>query len=343
LTDGDREPRRLAAPILIFALMLVGLLLLLDMDYNVLPFLEVGRWEPLRLALISLVVIGAVWIVLWVIGRLFERMGYARVGSYAQVRSIWKLISYAIWAAVFLILVLGLIGDVTSTALSVGLLGAALAFVLQKPLLNVIGWAYITYHRMLRIGDRISIGNVKGYVVDVRIMHIELMEIGEWMQGDTYTGRIALVPNSLVFEGPIHNYTRDSPFIWDEVVNLVTYESDIDLAKKYMLESAREVIGESMTKNFEKYRRSLSIHDLDMQLLREPELRMELKDSGINIFVVYWCPAEKRRKVKTEVTERIWRRFMEDPRVAIAYPHMEIVKYEQSRGEQGDAPPAKKK
>jgi len=32
-----------------------------------------------------------------------------------------------------------------------------------------------------------------------------------------------------------------------------------------------------------------------------------------------------RRKVKSEITERIWKRFMADPSVGIAYPHMHLV------------------
>jgi len=36
--------------------------------------------------------------------------------------------------------------------------------------------------------------------------------------------------------------------------------------------------------------------------------------------------AQNRRKTRSEIVEKIWRRFMDDPDVEIAYPHMKIVK-----------------
>ncbi len=329
MDEWGKKSREIGIPFVIFIVVLVCFVLILNMDYNFFPALNLSGLGPFRLVLSALVFIGSVWIILWVTGHLFQKIVYKRVGSYAQVRSIWKLISYGIWAVVLVILVLGLVGDASSTTLSVGLLGAALAFALQKPLLNIAGWMFITYHRMLGVGDRVSIGTVKGFVVDIKLMHMELMEIGEWMRGDTYTGRAVLVPNGLIFEGPVYNYTRDSPFIWDEVENLVTYESDVDVAKRYMIEAATEVIGEMMSRNFERYRRMLSLQELDVALLRKPDIRMEFSDSGVKLYVLYWCPAGLRRKVKADIVERVWRKFMADPKVGIAYPHMEIVKHEQ--------------
>jgi len=333
MKEEHREHKGLGTLVLVFILVLIGYIILLDLDYDIIRFLNLTALEPFRLIVIALIIVGSVWIFLWIVGRVFEKLGYARVGSYGQVRSIWKLISYIIWALVFIVLILGLMGDMTSTALSVGLFGAALAFVLQKPLLNIAGWIFITYHRMYKTGDHVLIGHVRGYIVDIRLMYTEFMEFGEWMQGDTYTGRIVLVPNSLIFDGPIHNYTRDSPYIWDEVTNLVTYESDIDIAKKYMLEAAREVVGDMMHQNYEKYRRMLSRFDLDVELLNEPKLRMELKDSGVNLYVIYWCPVKIRRKIKTQIVEKIWHKFMSDSKVGIAYPHLEIVRHRESWGD----------
>lgn len=328
--ESTGESKRYGLLVAVLISVFVFIVLLLEIDYDVLPVLDLPPWAFLRMAFIALIFIGLTWAILCVVGWIFESVAYPRVRSYAQVRSIWKLVSYAVWAAVLVVLLLALVGDVTSAAVSIGLIGAALAFALQKPILNIAGWMYITYNRMFRIGDRISMGGVKGYVLDIRLMHSEMMEMGEWMEGDVFTGRITLMPNWLVFEGPVQNYTKDSPFIWDEVVNLVTYESNIERAKDHMLKAAKHVVGGVMTDNFERYRRSLVIRDLDTELLREPKVRMNLQDSGVNLYVMYWCPAELRRKIKTQIVERIWHDFMKDPEIEIAYPHMEIVKHKYS-------------
>lgn len=343
MKERSKESKGLILLLVVLVLVLILLLIFLEIEYDALPFVDIGRSEPLRTALIALIVIGFVWILLWVMGRLFESIAYPKVGSYAQVRSIWKLVTYAVWAAALVGLFFALVGDITSAAVSIGLIGAALAFALQKPILNVAGWIFITYNRLFRIGDRVSIGDVRGYVLDIRLMHSELMEMGEWMEGDVFTGRIVLMPNWIVFDAPVRNYTRDSPFIWDEVVNLVTYESDIEKAKKHMLKAAKDVVGKIMSANYERYRRSLAIRDLEPELLKEPQVRMILKDSGVNLYVMYWCPADKRRKIRTEIVEKVWRKFMEDPDIEIAYPHMEVVRHKYSwRDEVMDAPVKKK-
>lgn len=305
---------------------LIAGLLLLEVHRGTLPFIDLTHLDPeAEVVLLVIVVLCVSWLLINLIGKLFENLLGPIVGSYAQVRSVWKIISYAIWTAVLLALLFSVMGDKSSLGVYIGLIGAAMTFVLQKPLLNIVGWLLITYRRLFRIGDRIMLGNVKGYVMDIRIMYTEVREFGEWMKGDTFTGRIAAIPNSMVFDGPILNYTKDLPSIWDEVVTSVTYESDIELAKRYILESARDVVGEFMVTNYELYRSRLGIRDLDQFLLRTPELRMEMADSGVNVYVLYFCATDRRRSIKSDITERIWKRFMEDPRVGIAYPHVQVV------------------
>jgi len=315
-----------AAQAVIIVLAAVIVLFLLEVGRDILPFVDFGAQDDDVIRLMTAILaILITWVVLSYAGEIFEKITTPKISSHAQARSLWKMISYVIWIFVLSIVIISLVGEVSSLVLSIGLIGAALTFVLQRPLLNIGGWALVSFRRLFRIGDRISLGGVKGYVLDISMMYTELREFGEWMKGDTFTGRIVIVPNSVIFEQPVFNYTKDFPFIWDEIGNLVTYESDIDIAKTYMLDSAREVVGKLMAENYDKYRDKMEIRDLHELLLREPELRMELSDSGVNVYVLYFCPVSIRRKIKAEITERIWRKFMSDPRVGIAYPHMHLV------------------
>ncbi len=321
-----RDERHALRALFVCLFVLVLATLLLEIKYDFLPLVFIADPDgDLTKLLFALIVVLVTWFILYLLGGLFEKLTSSKVGSHAQARSMWKLIAYAVWILVLGIMFISMIGETGSLVMSLGLLGAAFTFVLQKPLLNICAWALISYRRIYRIGDRVAFGEVKGYVLDITTMYTELREFGEWMRGDTFTGRIVTVPNSLIFDQPVCNYTRDFPFVWDEVVNLVTYESDIEVAKRYMLESAKEVVGQLMEQNYERYRRRLGIRDLDQLLLRSPELRMELADSGVNVYVLYFCPVELRRKIKADITERIWTKFMSDPGVGIAYPHMHLV------------------
>ena len=322
----EREGKHFGRVAVAFFAIIFLAICIIELDHDVFPWISIddptGDWQKL---LVGATVITVTWVFLYYFGILFEKITIPKVGSHAQSRSMWKLITYAIWIFVLSIVVFSLMGETSNLVLYIGLIGAALTFVLQQPLLNILGWALISYRRMYRIGDRIAVGGAKGYVLDITTMYSELREFGEWMQGDTFTGRIVTIPNSVVFTQPVYNYTKDFPFVWDEIVNLVTYESDIEVAKGYMLESAKKVVGKLMEQNYERYKRKIEIRDLHQLLLKEPELRMDLSDSGVNVYVLYFCPVEMRRKIKSEITELIWSKFMADPRVGIAYPHMHVI------------------
>ena len=324
--DTDREGRPLGRIAIAFFLIFILAVFLIEMEHDVFSFVEIDDPDgSIQKMLVAATIVAVIWLVLYYIGILFEKVTMPKTGSHAQTRSMWKLITYAIWILVLSVLALSLIGETGSLAVYIGLMAAALTFVLQQPLLNILGWVLISYRRIYRIGDRVALGGVKGYVLDVTTMYTELREFGEWMRGDTFTGRIVTIPNSVVFTQPVYNYTKDFPFIWDEIANLVTYESDIEVAKGYMLESAKSVVGQLMQQNYERYKRRIEIRDLHQLLLKEPELRMELADSGVNVFVMYFCPVELRRKIRSEITGLIWSKFMADPRVGIAYPHMHLI------------------
>ena len=327
----ERGTRSLAGVAVASLLAVAAFLVLLELRTNAIPLIDLpallgpstGIGVDLAATVLALTL---VWLVLHTLGRFFERVTAPRFESHAHARSVWRIIAYVVWFFVLLTLALAFVGNAAFAALGLGLFGAALAFVLQKPLLNLVGWVAITYQRLYRIGDRIAVGEARGYVVDIRIMHTELREFGGWMQGDTFSGRILSIPNGLVFDLAVYNYTKDVPFVWDEVGNLVTYESDIDVAKRYMLEAATEVVGSFMETGYRRYLSRLELRDIEGLLLRRPEVRMEFKDSGVQMYVIYFCAAEQRRRAKSEITERIWRKFGADPTVGIAYPHVEVVR-----------------
>jgi len=289
-----------------------------------LPFVPVAGLPLIRTLLLTTFILGACWAILAILGRVFEFL-WPKDRSVAHARSTWKVVSYVTWFALLLVLLFGFLPDVATTALGVGLLGAAFTFAMQKPLLNMAAWVVITYRQLYRIGDRVEVGGVKGYVVDIGLQTTELQEFGGWMPGDEYTGRIVEIPNGAVFDGPTNNYTRDFPFIWDHVDVLVTYESNIDAAKEIAVSTANEVVGGIMFDNFTKYRDRLAIRDLEDSLLRTPEVRLAFADSGVKLSILYFVPVDSRGKLKTRLVEKLWRRFGEDSRVAMAYPHVQAV------------------
>ena len=64
-----------------------------------------------------------------------------------------------------------------------------------------------------------------------------------------------MVPNSIIFEEEVVNYTHKNNYILDEVKTAITYESDLEKAEKLIIKSVEKIIKplwESFPKRIEK-------------------------------------------------------------------------------------------
>ena len=107
-----------------------------------------------------------------------------------------------------------------------GLLSAGVAIALKDPLMNVAGWMHILARKPFDVGDRIEINGVAGDVIDIRIFQFSVLEIGNWVNADQSTGRVLHIPNGMIFNTILSNYTDGFPYIWNELEILITFESN---------------------------------------------------------------------------------------------------------------------
>ncbi|HEX6220424.1 MAG TPA: mechanosensitive ion channel domain-containing protein, partial [Acidimicrobiia bacterium] len=98
-----------------------------------------------------------------------------------------------------------------------GLVSAGVAIALADVLKNMVGWLYILSRRPFQVSDRIEVNGFKGDVVDIRLFRFSLMEIDGWVDAEQSTGRLVHVPNGVVFNREVANYTEGFGFIWHEV------------------------------------------------------------------------------------------------------------------------------
>ena len=59
-----------------------------------------------------------------------------------------------------------------------------------------------------------------------------------WIHSRQYTGRIVTVSNAKVFDEPVYNYTRDFPYLWEEMSIPIRYGSELEVAEKILLAAA---------------------------------------------------------------------------------------------------------
>jgi len=207
-------------------------------------------------------------------------------------------------------------GSWAGLGIGIGLLTAALGWALQKPITGIAGWIMVVVRRPFDIGDRVIIGSVRGDVADITLTHIYLKEIGGIVKGEENSGRVIMVPNSILFEQNIINYTQQDEYILDQVTVTVTHESNLDKAIEIALGSARKHTG-----------------DVIKATSKKPYIRTYFQPNGIDVHVRYYSPAKNIQEVSSKVTKEIFDRIMKTKSVRISYPHTEIL----FRGKKGSS------
>lgn len=125
-----------------------------------------------------------------------------------------KKIINAAGYVLFVLLILGVYSHrLTGITVALGVASAGIAFALQEVIASVAGWLAIMVGDFYRPGDRVQVGGIKGDVIDQGILRTTVMELGDWIDGDLYNGRIVRIANSFVFKEPVFNYSADFPFL----------------------------------------------------------------------------------------------------------------------------------
>lgn len=200
-----------------------------------------------------------------------------------------------------------------------GLVSAGIAIALADVLKNMAGWAFILTRRPFQVGDRIEVTGLKGDVVDVRLFRFSLMEVGGWVDAEQSTGRLVHVPNGVVFNQPVHNYTEGFAFIWDELPVLVTFESDWKRAEELVREVLSDAAPDVESAAGTRIRETAHKYSIRVGTLT-PTVYVSVRDSGVMLTARYLVETRTRRGR----ADRIWRGILDafdaEPNVVLAYP-----------------------
>ncbi|SMO89351.1 mechanosensitive ion channel family protein [Halorubrum cibi] len=204
---------------------------------------------------------------------------------------------------------------------SLGVIGFAVTFALQQPLLSLIAWVYITVKRPYGVGDRVRIGDAKGDVIEVEFLVTTLWEInGELVSTNQPSGRVVTVPNSVVLSSNVVNFGGGgSPYVWNEVAVQVAYETDLEFARGIMREEATDLLGEEMADGIAAYRDALSETPVELEVHDGPTVNVTQGESWVELRLRYLTHPRRGQRVKNALYERILDRFNEHPS-RVAFP-----------------------
>jgi small-conductance mechanosensitive channel len=212
-----------------------------------------------------------------------------------------------------------------SVMVALGVASAGIAFALQEVIVSIAGYLAISFGRFFKIGDRIQLSGTVGDVIDVGVFSTTLMEIGEWVKSDQYSGRVVRVANSFVFTEPVYNFSADFPYLWDEIVLPIKYGSDIPMARSILQQAAEDVVSEYTQPAQAHWKEMYKKYHLEHENI-DPVVTLIANDNWLEFTLRYIVDYKKRRIIKDNLFEEIINKIERtDGKVAIASSTLQLV------------------
>ncbi|WP_251342855.1 mechanosensitive ion channel family protein [Haloplanus halophilus] len=278
----------------------------------------IGTWEWLRwlwgfasvrVAVAVLIVLGGVVLSKFLV-RLLGRPVARRFQRQSVAQTVLGLLRVStVVAATFVagsIVGLG-IGDIV---LSVTVFSAVLGIVLAPIVGSIINGVFVLADNPYEIGDMIELEDGRrGFVDDITLRYTKIF---------TLDNTFLVVPNSSMRERDVTNFSAEDERTRLSIPLLVTYEGDLDAARRIMEKSARDCEG--------VIEGGPDIRIGSARYPAKPTCLIDAyADSGVRLVVRFWVRTPyKIPRVESTVRERIWENLTEAD-VEIAYPHQHLL------------------
>lgn len=296
------------------------------------PWLPPALAERLAVGLVGVVVI-------WLAARLLRRSTSRWIAEPATQYRVRKAINVAAAAAAVLFVAFVVVDRITGLGVALGLVGAAVAFALQQPLLSLAGWLALAFGGYYRAGDRVQVGGVTGDVVDVSLLRTTLFEVGGSSTSGGYSGRVVRVANSAVLTEPVYNHSGDFPFVWDAIEVPIRHGSDRDAAREALEAALRQTVGEEVPEaraTWRQLRRKYRLPEADV----EPGVGLVADENWLTYTLRYVVDYRRRGAVKRALWERVLDAVDAADEVELAAASQEItVTPDSELTVRGEAPP----
>jgi small-conductance mechanosensitive channel len=249
--------------------------------------------------LVSLILI---YILASLIKKIIPRYISASESRY-KTRKFVNIVGYVL----FIIIILTVFSNqLTGLTVFLGVAGAGIAFALQEVIASIAGYIAIHTSNFYKVGDRVMVGGMIGDVIDIRMLRTSLMETGGWINGDLYNGRITTVANSFVFSEPVHNYSGEFPFLWDELIVPIKTSSDFEYGREVFFQILKNIQSEYAV-DAQQHWRKMTGKFLVEKAKVEPMISMSFDENWISFTLRYVVDYKARRSTRDILSTEILR------------------------------------
>ena len=274
--------------------------------------LPIGIPQPLVDVALALVIL----VVGWYLSKLVVRITGRTVARRIERPSVTRTVLRAVRASVLLLAFLAaapLLGlGSLEILLSVTVFSAVIGIVLAPLIGSFINGIFILTDRPYEIGDMIEVTDEghRGFVEDITIRYTKIF---------TLENTFIVIPNSEIHTRDVINYSAEDERTREPIEFEITYESNLDKARRIAVQAARNV---------------------DTVISGGPDIRIgsarygaapscdivEFGDHGIRLKVRVWIKEPYRLTVaRSNVQAKIIERFEAEADIEFAYPHTHHV------------------
>ncbi len=203
--------------------------------------------------------------------------------------------------------------------IGVGLISAGLALALSQVITSLAAYFVILRGDMFTVGDRITLGGVRGDVVQLGFIKTTVFEMGQppavqqadpavWVHSRQYTGRLVSIANGTIFSEPVYNYTRDFPYLWEEIAIPVSYEADRAAVEAILRDAAGRhgvVVDAIHDEVVSSMRRRYGVEHDDLA----PAVYWRITDNWLEMSVRFLVPDRGARGIKDNMSREILAAF----------------------------------
>lgn len=203
----------------------------------------------------------------------------------------------------------------TDISTGIGLISAGLAFALQQVITALAAYFVILRGDTFGVGDRITLGGVRGDVIRLGFLKTTIMEMGQppavqnadpavWVHSRQYTGRIVTVTNGVIFTEPVYNYSREFPYIWEELALPIGFDADLPAVERILLDAAAAHAVVDLTEAEHALERMRSRFAIAHSSVR-PTVFWRITDNWVELSLRFLVPQRGVREIKDAMSRDI--------------------------------------
>jgi len=256
-----------------------------------------------------------VLVVGYLVSRLLVELLGRRIARRFKRPSITQMVLRGIKVGVFLFALLTILGiygfELSDIALSVTVFTAVIGVILAPIVGSVISGMFLLADQPYEIGDMIELAErgQRGFVEDITLRYTKIF---------TLDNTFLVVPNGTMRDRDVVNYSAEDTRTRQTLDVLVTYESDVQLARGLVEDAARTVDG--VIEGGPQIRVGAARYPAGPTCYIS-----EYGDHGVLLTLRYWIEEPYwLLRMRSRIQTKLWT-AMEDEDVEIAYPHQHHV------------------